>query len=181
MISVAALQESFVARLPWMRTTIRLAFPNLDADKKEEAVSVTIGLAWKSWTRLGERGLADNTMLLKSVLWYSIRQTRAGRSVCSAAKPKDPMSLRFYGKATFEPWDFDDYVGRETPIPDVVSFRIDVPAFLTTLTVRQRRMALDLATGMTTSDAAEKYGLSAGRISQFRREFRALFDLYFAD
>jgi transposase len=42
-------------------------------------------------------------------------------------------------------------------------------------------MALDLAGGMSTTEAAKKYDLSPGRISQFRREFKELFDEFMAE
>jgi hypothetical protein len=180
MISVAAVQNSFVRYLAWMEKTARLAFRNLDAEKRAEEVSNVIALAWKAWVRLGERGRADNPLLLKSVLYYSIRQSKVGRTVCSAAKPRDPLALRVYGKVKFDPWNLADFVGKETPIPEQVSFRVDVPAFLATLSPRQRQMALDLAEGGTTSAVAKKYDLSPGRISQFRREFKVLFDSYFS-
>ena len=110
-----------------------------------------------------------------------IRQCRAGRTVCSAAKPRDPLVLRAYGKVTFEPSCLEDFVGKETPLPEQVIFRVDVPEFLSSLPRRNRNLALDLASGMSTTEAAEKYGLSAGRISQFRREFKALFDRFFEE
>jgi hypothetical protein len=128
---------------------------------------------------LGELGKAENPGILKSVLWYAIRQSRAGRTCFSAAKPRDPLALRAYGKVKFEPGCLDDFGGKDTPIPDAVSFRVDVPAFMKTLSERQRKMAVDLASGMSTSEAATKYSLSPGRISQFRREFKVLFDKFF--
>ncbi len=177
--SLASLRNVFTQYLPWMQKTARLAFRNFDLEKRAEEVSNVIALAWKAWVRLGERGRADNPLLLKSVLFYSIRQSKVGRTVCSAAKPRDPLVLRAYGKVKFDPWNLADFVGKETPIPEQVSFRVNVPAFLATLNDRQRRMAVDLASGMSTTEAAEKYGLSPGRISQFRREFKALFDKFF--
>jgi hypothetical protein len=182
MVSVSDLQDSFVARLPWMQNTARAAFHRLDPDKKEEAVANTIALAYRAFARLNERGKADNPGILQAVIWYSIRQTKAGRRIDSARKPKDPLVLRVYGKVTFESPDLiDGLVGRKTPIPDAVSFRLDVPAFLTTLSKRNRRMAMDLAEGRSTTEVAEKYGVSAGRVSQFRREFKTLFDRFFAE
>jgi hypothetical protein len=79
--------------------------------------------------------------------------------------------------------DFDpeQFVSRSTPIPDAVSFRVDVPAFMKTLSLRNRKLASDLAQNMSTTEAAAKYGVSAGRISQFRREFKQLFDTFFAE
>jgi hypothetical protein len=41
-------------------------------------------------------------------------------------------------------------------------------------------IAVDLAGGMATAEAAEKYGVTAGAISQFRRRFKQLFDRFFA-
>jgi len=182
MSSVATLQEAFVTRLPWMRTTARAAFPTLDADKREEAVSNTIALAWKAWARLNERGRGDEPGILKAVIWYSIRQTKAGRRIDSARKPRDPLSLRVHGKVKFEPFDLTEMVGKNTNVPDAVSFRLDVPAFFATcLSERQRNLAMDLAQGMSTTEAAAKYNRSPGAISQFRTRFKLLFDQFFAD
>ena len=177
MSAVVELQESFLRYLPWMRRHARLAFQNFDA---EEKVSAVIALCWKHWCRLGERGRTDNPGILKSVLFYSEKQVRAGRRVDSAAKPRDVLALRAYGKVKFEPGHLDDYVGKHDEVLDVVSFRLDVPAFLATLTERQRSMALDLANGMSTTEAAEKYGLSLGRISQCRRELVSLYKQFVA-
>ena len=178
---LATLQDSFVRYLPWMRKTARTAVQNLDSEKREEAVAAVIALAWKHWHRLGERGRAEEPGLLKSVLFYSAKQWRAGRKIDSAGKPRDVLSLRAYGKVKFEPGCLEDYVGRNTPIPDAVSFRLDVPAFLSTLTERQRNLALDLANGMSTTEAAAKYNRSAGAISQCRTRFKLLFDRFFAE
>lgn len=180
MVSLAVLQDSFTRYLPVMRRYARFAFQHLDADKREEAVSNTLALAWKHWHRLNERGRADEPGILKAVVWYAIRQTKAGRTCFSANKPRDPLALRSYGKANFEPWNPEDYVGRETPVPDAVSFRVDVPEFMDSLNERQRSLFVDLAQGMTTNDAASKYGVSPGRISQCRRELKTLFDQFFA-
>jgi hypothetical protein len=59
-----------------------------------------------------------------------------------------------------------------TPIPDQVSFRIDFPEWLATRTERDRRVVEDLALGHRTRDVAQKYGMSAGRVSQPREQFR---------
>ena len=105
----------------------------------------------------------------------------AGAEFRAGGKSKDPFDYRRTGKVKFEEYDLNNFIGRNTPVADQAAFRIDVPAFLSTLTDRQRRMALDLAFGMRTSEAAEKYNLSPGRISQSRREFKRLFDGFFAE
>lgn len=180
MVSVATLQDSFVSYLPVMRRYARMSFRHLGQDLCDEAISNTVALAWKHWCRLNERDRAGEPGILKAIAWYSIRQSKAGRRIDSAGKPRDPLALRVYGKANFEPWNLEDYVGKETPVPEQVSFRMDVPAFLSTLPKRNRNLALDLSTGMSTTEAAKKYGVTPGRISQFRREFKTMFDRHFA-
>ena len=41
-------------------------------------------------------------------------------------------------------------------------------------------MAGDLMAGMTTSECADKYGVTAGAVSQFRTRFKALFETFMA-
>jgi hypothetical protein len=179
MVSLATLQDSFVTYLPHLRRIARYAFRHLEPERRAEAVSNTIALCWKAWHRLGELDKADSPGILRAIVWYSVKQTKAGRKIDWAGKPRDVLSLRSFGKVRFDPWNLEDYVGKETPIPEQVIFRVDVPAFLATLTTRQRNLALDLAQGMTTTEAAAKYNRSPGAISQFRRRFKILFDQYF--
>lgn len=178
MVSVSALQESFVKYLPWMRRRARLAFQDFDVEEKAAAV---IGLCWKHFHRLNERGKADNPAILKSVLFYSVKQIRAGRRIDSAGKPRDVLSLRAYGKVKVESGHLDDYVGKHDQVLDVVAFKIDVPRFFDSLAKKRRELALDLAHGMTTTDAAKKYGVSNGRISQCRRELVLLYQRFVGD
>ena len=60
----------------------------------------------------------------------------------------------------------------QTPVDEQVCFRCDFPAWLHTLTQRNRRVAEDLMRGERTLDTARKYRISAGRVSQLRREFQ---------
>jgi hypothetical protein len=46
------------------------------------------------------------------------------------------------------------------------------------LSERNRRLALDLATGMSTKEAAERHGVTPGAISQFRVRFRRWYEEY---
>lgn len=175
MVSLAVLQDSFTRYLPVMRRYARFAFQHLDADKREEAVSNTLALAWKHWHRLNERGRADEPGILKAVVWYAIRQTRAGRRIDSAGRLRDVLSLRSYGKVTFEPGTLEDFVDKNrNSVPDIVSFKIDVPVFFRTLSPRIRNIALDL-THMTTGEVAARHGVSPGLISQARRELECAY------
>ena len=56
-----------------------------------------------------------------------------------------------------------------TPPPDAAAFRIDFPRFLGTLSERDRDLAMYLSLGHSAKKAAERFGLSPGRITQIRQ------------
>jgi hypothetical protein len=58
------------------------------------------------------------------------------------------------------------------------AFRIDFPAWLGTFDSRRRDILLDMALGWQTQELAKKYGVSAGRISQMRREAATDWDAF---
>jgi hypothetical protein len=57
-----------------------------------------------------------------------------------------------------------------TPVFDQVQFRIDFPAWLKTLTPRERRMVRGMMRNERTMDLSKQFEVSPGRISQMRRE-----------
>jgi len=181
MLHLSTLQAVFVRRIPALRKMARISFRHLPPEAKEESITNAIGLTWKAFYRLFHRGRAEEPGILDSCMRFAIRQTRAGRTPQGCPRAKDDLSRRWVGPTRLPDFDLEQFVGRFTPVFDQVSFRVDVPQFMGTLNDRQRRMAVDLAGGMSTSEAAKKYSLSAGRISQFRKEFKGLFDVYFAD
>ena len=62
---------------------------------------------------------------------------------------------------------------RRTPILEQVAIKMDMTAWLTTLSSRLRKFVTDFAAGCTTSEVADKHGLSAGRVGQIRRELES--------
>jgi DNA-directed RNA polymerase specialized sigma24 family protein len=179
-MTLDALQCCFTDYLPDMRRIASRRFRHLDPDKRDEAIQNTLALCWKFYVALFRKGRA-NQGILTSVLWYAIKQTKSRRTVQGKGKSKDALDYRDRGRTTFEQADLNGLIGRNTPVPDRVSFRVDVPAFLSTLKPRQQALAYDLATGMTTSEVAEKHGVTSGAISQFRSRFKRWFDEFFAE
>ena len=59
----------------------------------------------------------------------------------------------------------------QTPVADQVAFRIDFPAWLRTQSAHDRRIVETLAIGHSTTEVAKRFHVSAGRISQKRRDF----------
>jgi hypothetical protein len=58
---------------------------------------------------------------------------------------------------------------KRASVPDQVAAKLDVGAWFATLSHRMKRIARDLAHGFSTSEVAEKNGVTPGRISQVRR------------
>lgn len=60
---------------------------------------------------------------------------------------------------------------RRTPIPEQVAFRIDWPRFLRSLSRRDQRLATFLSLGNSAKQAADKFHLSPGRVTQIRQQW----------
>jgi hypothetical protein len=61
---------------------------------------------------------------------------------------------------------------RRSSIPDLAAFRIDFADWLRSMTRRDRRIIVALASGEGTAVVAQRFGLTAGRVSQLRRRFQ---------
>lgn len=178
--TLATLQQHFTEQYPRMARQVEGHFWHLDPEKREEAVTNTLGLAWKFFYYLFEEGRATQRML-GSVLWYAIKQTKIGRKVQGndGRIAKCAIDYRNRGRVRFEMTDLNDLISDNTPIPDQVIFRIDVRRFLASLKPRQQALAYELATGHTTSEVAEKHGVTPAAVSQFRSRFKRWYDRFF--
>ena len=152
-------------------------------DRKEELLAELRGLAWKWYVRLVRRG--KNVLAFVSALaTYAARAVNSGRRVCGHERKKDvlsPLAQRLHGFYVGKLPDFSTLDGSPledalqdntvSPVPEQVCFRIDFPAWLITLSHRDRDLVTDMGLGERTTDLANKYGCSPGRISQKRRWF----------
>jgi hypothetical protein len=59
---------------------------------------------------------------------------------------------------------------------EIVASRMDFAAWLRSLPKRDRKMAVTLASGETTGEAAKRFGVSPSRISQVRRQLQQSWD-----
>ena len=173
--------EKFLALLPAIVTHARIAFRALPPDARQEAVQEVVCNACCAVARLAELGkldLAYATVLAR----YGVAQVRDGRKVGSKLNCKDAMSpycqrLKGIVVERLDHFDETEECWQEILIPDqtctpaeLAASRLDFPAWLDTLSRRDRKIALKLATGETTSNTARKFRLSEGRVSQLRRE-----------
>jgi transposase-like protein len=176
-------QDQFLTMLPLIRRQAWMAFRGRDAESRHELTQEVIANAYCAFVQLVRRGkhaVAYPTPLAQ----FAIRQVCAGRRVGSQLNKDDllsPYARKIQG-ITIERLDRpDEQLGawyqllvedRQAGPAETAAARIDVAAWLGTLSRRHRRIAKALALGTSTSDVARQFGLSAGRVSQLRSWFR---------
>jgi hypothetical protein len=190
------LGAGFLIVLPRIELHARMYFRFLPHDRKEEAVAETVALAWHWFVRLTERG-KDATQFVSALASYAARAVLSGRRLCGHLPCRDVLSevaQRRHGftvqalpQTTRHPFEevyasvqgqrhidaLDDMLRDNTitPPPDQAAFRIDFASWRRTRTERDRRLMADLMVGERTSHVARKHGITAGRVSQLRRDF----------
>jgi hypothetical protein len=170
----SAWQESFLAMLPEIRQRLDLAFCRLNAEARDDAIEESVVHCLISYARLHERDRA-NSVTASSLAWYSSRQVKRGRTAVGRLNCNEPLSrYALIGHAIqAEPiqseWIDVMATDKKASVVDQAIARIDVSAWFASLSRRLQKIARDLAFGFTTSEVAQKHGVTPGRISQLRR------------
>ena len=180
--TVPAWPAAFLKMLPAIARHARISFRHLSPNAREEAIQEVICNACAAVARLAELGKLD--LAYPSVLArYAVAQVRDGRKVGCKLNVRDVLNpyCQRQKNVTVERLDhFDEEENawqeavvqdtRTAPVPDIVAFRCDFADWLASLSRRDRRITESLAIGNRTSDAARKFNVSEGRVSQLRRE-----------
>ena len=187
--AVPAWHADFLNLLPDIRRHAVIAFRNLNSEAREEAIQETICNALRAYVRLVERDKTD--LAYASVLArYGVAQVCSGRKVGGKLNARDVSSRYARRKQGFkverlDRFDQEEQGWQEIVVedrhagPDVVAAtRIDFRDWLNSLTERQRKIAVTLAGGETTNAAARKFNLTAGRISQVRRQLMEAWEAF---
>jgi hypothetical protein len=167
-------QPNFVTMLPQIKQKLRLAFCRLDSEACEDAIEDGIVHSLLAYVRLHEQGRTE-VATASSLAWYSSRQVKRGRPAGNRMNSKEPLSR--YGRLchgiqvdqTQGQWIDTLVEDKRASVADQVAAKMDVRAWFATLTQHMRQIATDLAFGCSTSEVANKYGVTPGRISQLRR------------
>ena len=167
-------QPNFVTMLPEIKQKLRLAFCRLDPEACEDAIEEGIVHSLLAYVRLHEQGRTE-VATASSLAWYSSRQVKRGRPAGNRMNSKEPLSR--YGQLcngiqvdqTQGQWIDTLVEDKRASVADQVAAKLDVGAWFATLTRKMRQIAKDLAFGCSTSEVANKYGVTPGRISQLRR------------
>jgi hypothetical protein len=172
-------RDSFEALLPSIERTAAYAFRRYPRWRRLQLVADVAATAYTAFVRLVERGLKA-LAYASALAKFAIRRVRAGREVGARQSVRDllsPLAQRHRGFSVLtlgtriERGDWEELTaGRKANPAEVASCRIDFASWLDRLTKFKREVALRLATGDTTSEAAAYFGLSRARISQLRQE-----------
>ncbi len=194
--SLEQFNSQFLQILPRIELHAQIRFRYLRCPgQREDAIAETIGVAWKWYLRLVEQG-KDVNEFVSTLADYAVRHVRSGRKLCGQEKAKDvfsprcqringfkieslPYSTRFdpsilysqpHGQEQIDAFEERLRDNTVSPVPDQAAFRIDYRVWLSHLEMRRREIAQDMALDLATNELAEKHKVSAGRISQMRRE-----------
>ncbi len=180
--SLAKCRAVYAKMLPAIKRHARIAFRYLKPEEKQEAVQNVYANTWAALVGLARRGKLDRAF--PSVLAnFAEKQTRDHRIVgghlsiddilskyCQVNKGITVDRLDRRDKDDENMWCEVLVEDRRAGPADIACTRIDFESWLQSLPCRHRRLAQYLSLGNRTADAAKKFKVSAGRISQLRKE-----------
>jgi len=185
-------QELFLSMLPTITKTARVAFRDLDAEAKEEAVAEVVAAAFVMFVGLVERGkeaLAYGSVLAN----FGVKRVKIGRKAATPMNVRDISSeysqmAKGFSLQRLDRYDREEESWKEVVVEDrrvgpveVVATKLDFESWLRSLPRRTRKIAATLAAGETTTRTARRFRVSAGRISQMRRELMGSWCEFTAD
>jgi hypothetical protein len=161
--------------------------------RREELLAEMAALTWKWFIRLVQRG-KDVLRFAGRLAVYAARAIGGGRRVCGRERARDAMTPSAQHRHSFAVGSLPEVGPRlgaslaealqdntTSPVPDQVIFRVDFPAWRHTRSERDQRIIDALMIGESTAALARRFGVSAPRISQLRREFCADWHAYCAE
>jgi len=181
--------EPFVRMLPAITRHARFAFCRLKGDNRDDLVQEVVANAAVAYMRLVELRKADlayPTVLAR----YGVAQVRDGRRVGSRLRGGDVLAgycrrkkgviVERLDKCDPENGQWEEAIieDRRAGPADVATCRIDFSEWLGSLPSFRQRIARMLATGESTTATARRFRISAGRISQLRREIAESWRLF---
>jgi hypothetical protein len=167
-------QDNFLAILPEIESRLRREFRHLNPSSREEAIREGVAHCLFAYVRLHARGRAHVATPFTLVL-YNSGHVRRGRPAAGRMNSKDPLSrYAQVGKGIQVESQASQWIetlaeDKRAPVPDQVAAKMDVGAWFGCLSERMKQVAKDLAVGYSTSEVAQRHGVTNGRISQLRR------------
>lgn len=178
-LTVEALHQRFISMLPKITQLAQRPFRQYVREARDELVQEVIANAFVAYARLAELG-KQAVAFPTPLAGYAIRQVRCGRRVGSRSNRRDILQSSRHTRVSFEAlvefghpqrlWSQSLIEDKSAGPAETAAARIDLRAWFYSLSPRDRRVAMALAMGATTSEVAATIGVTAGRISQRRHE-----------
>jgi hypothetical protein len=192
-----ALQAKFLTLLPKIERCARFYFRHITCfAQRTDRIAETVGVCWKWFVRLAERG-RDAAEFVTTLVALAARAVNSGRRVGKQESAVDvlsnvaqhrhgfnveslPVSTRrsqesinavVRGQEELDAYEERLQDNTVTPPPDAAAFRIDFPHFLAAMSDRDRALAMFLSLGHSAKMAADKFGVSCGRVTQLRQKW----------
>jgi hypothetical protein len=183
-----AVNQQYEQMLPRIRLMALRAFGDRNYELRHEMAAEVVARAYAAFVRLAQQGRGDICYAVPLAL-FSIKQVRSGRRMgrSSMRDVNSPHAQLNKGISVrrLDHYDEKNAAWQEIVVEDkrsgpaeIAATRIDFAAWLKSLDRRERRIAKVLAMGETTNAAAKKFGVSASRISQFRKALRRAWLLF---
>lgn len=174
----------FLQLLPSILKHASFVFRHLRGEARQDAIQEVIANAFVAFVALARRGRIE--LAFGSVLGrYAAAQFNDGRRVGNRLNVREVLSpyaqrLKSFRVERLDRREKDDanewcevLVEDKTAGPfDIARAKLDFESWLQSLPRRDRKVAKFLSLGNRTRDAADKFGLSDGRVSQLRRELQ---------
>jgi DNA-directed RNA polymerase specialized sigma24 family protein len=183
-VQPAGWQLGFLELLPAIHRQLGFAFRVLPRHDRQEAVQEAVANAFVAYVRLVEQG-KQSVAYATPLARYAVRQMRAGRRIGGQLNGRDVLSeycqqrqgVKLESLTEQDPrhgqWKerlVEDH--RATPA-DLVAIKLDFQAWLDSLPAQRRAITETLASGESTRQTAQRFGISTARVSQLRQELQA--------
>jgi hypothetical protein len=117
-----------------------------------------------------------------SIAWYAVKRVLSWRRFPQSERSLDGPPSRTGSKPERDVWfDVERYAEPNRDPAEIAGFWIDFTDWRGCLPGRMREIADVLVTGETTQAAAQRFGVSEGRISQIRQWLKDSYDAQFAE
>jgi hypothetical protein len=181
--------QRFLSLVPAIRRVAKFRLRYVSDSRRQELIDEIVGICCAFYARLAERGQEERAYFT-TLVRFAAAHLGHGRELGSRINVRDVLGRYCQQRNQLRVERLDEFDEAEekwkevliedkraTPA-DLAASRIDFAAWLETMSTVRRQLAEFLSMGETTRDAARRFALSPGRVSQIRREFQASWNAF---
>jgi hypothetical protein len=196
---VSEVHSEFLVVLPKLKQHARSQCRYGDQHRRDDDIAEAVATGYVNCHSLVSRGRAKQVHT-SGFITYSTQAVKNGRCVGSSMASNDVMSARgryrhrrqVHSLSSIDqdhcsapnqfPVAFEQVLAdQRTPVPDQAAFRIDFGRWLASLSVRDRHMIEQLATGEQADRVAKQQKVTPAAVSQRRSKLRASWESFIGE